>query len=280
MKKSILSLLVGAGSASAATITVSQFDTNVAVPVTDAWYLADVRPGGSASIQDLTGVGGNLQNNQPLPNGAAHLTTDATDAAKAEVSTWADFGSASRVLNSINLSYDFYKTSGPETNAAPSLKLTLYSSTGTGDNYGSLVYEPYWNPFGGGVPTDAWTAVAIDQNTGSGSDASGGWWWNGGFEIGSGAGGPPLRSLAEWAAAFAAADPNDFGTAQVIGLSVGVGTYNQSQNDYFDNVSIKTGNIDKTYDFEGRNVPDGGSTMILLGSALTGIAFARRKFRA
>jgi hypothetical protein len=142
-----------------------------------------------------------------------------------------------------------------------------------------LIYEPYWNPLGGGVPTDAWTSVAIDENTGSGGDPSGGWWWNGGFEVPSGASGPPIRSLAEWAAAFTAADPTDFGNASVIQLSVGVGTYNQSQDDYFDNVSIKTGNIDKIYDFGTQNVPDSGSTLILLGSALTGIAAARRKFR-
>jgi hypothetical protein len=280
MKKSILCLLVGAGSASAATVTVTQFEPNAAVPVVDTWYLNSVTAGGSASIQDLTGVGGNLETNQPLPNGAARLTTNATDAAKAEVSTWANFGSASSVLNSISLSYDFYKTLGPVAAPAPSLKLTLWSSTGTGDNYGTLIYEPYWNPFGSAVPTDAWTAVAIDQNTGSGADPSGGWWWNGGFEIPSGGGGPPLRSLAEWATAFAAADATDFATANVVGLSVGIGTYNQSQDNYFDNVSIATGNTVKTYDFGGRSVPDGGTTLILLGGALTGIAAVRRKLRA
>lgn len=35
----------------------------------------------------------------------------------------------------------------------------------------------------------------------------------------------------------------------------------------------------KSYDFGSQNVPDSGSTLILLGSALTGIAAARRKFR-
>jgi hypothetical protein len=89
-KKAILSLLIGAGSASAATITVSQFEVNPVSPnppVADTWYLNDVRTGGSATIQDLTGMGGNLETNQPLPTGAARLTTDATNAAKAEVST-------------------------------------------------------------------------------------------------------------------------------------------------------------------------------------------------
>ena len=281
-KATILSLIVGAGSASAVPITVNQFEPNPAVPVADTWYLNDVRVGGSATIQDLTGLGGNLETNQPLPNGAARLTTNNTDAAKAEVSTWANFGLASAVLNSINLSYDFYKAAGPVSDPAPSLKLILRApnhNQSLNDGYGALVYEPYWNPFGSAVPTDAWTAVAIDQNTGSGLDASGGWWWNGGFEIGSGGGGPPMRSLAEWAAAFATADPTDFSSASVIGLSVGIGTYNQSQDNYFDNVSITTGTINKTYDFGGQSVPDGGSTLVLLGGALTGLGALRRKFR-
>jgi hypothetical protein len=277
MKATILSLLVGVGSASGVTITVNRFEPNAAVPITDTWYLSDVRPGGSATIQDLTGFGGNLETNQSLPNGAARLTTDNTNAAKAEVSTWANFGLASDVLNSISLSYDFYKTAGPVPAPAPSLKLTILSTTGTGDNFGTLIYEPYWNTLGS-VPTDAWTTVAIDQNTGSGTTAFGGWWWNGGFQIGNGGGGPPMRSLAEWAAAFALADPTDFGNASVVGLTVGIGSYNPSQDTYFDSVSITTGSINKTYDFQ--SVPDGGSTLILLGSALTGIAAARRKLRA
>ncbi len=66
----------------------------------------------------------------------------------------------------------------------------------------------------------------------------------------------------------------------MIALSLGIETYNQSQTNYFDDVSISTGAINKNYDFQAQSVPDGGSTLILLGSALGGIAVARRKLRA
>jgi hypothetical protein len=285
LKQSFLILVAGASSASAATVAVTQFNPLAGPTSVDAWYLSDVRPGGTATIEDLTGLGGNLENNQPLPTGAARLTTDSTNAAKAEVATFADFGSASDVLRSIDLSYSYYKTTNAELFAAPSLKLTLYSSTGTGDNFGTLVFEPNWNQSGAGseaVPSGAWQTVTIDENTGSGSTAGGGWWWNGGFEQPSSAAGPPIRSLSEWLTLFQTSDPNDFGTARVVALSVGVGTYNINQIDYFDNVSIKTGNIDKTYDFQPSrsNVPDGGSTLALLGGVLTGLAAFRRKLGA
>jgi hypothetical protein len=66
-------------SAALATTTVTTLDGS------QGWSKTDVRPGGTADIVDLTGTGGNLENNQPLPDGALKLTTDATNAAKAEV---------------------------------------------------------------------------------------------------------------------------------------------------------------------------------------------------
>ena len=52
--------------------------------------------------------------------------------------------------------------------------------------------------------------------------------------------------------------------AHVVSLSVGVGSYNPNQDDYFDAVSIKSGNIDKQYNFETQSVPDGGASMTML----------------
>jgi len=71
--------------------TVTSFApaTNVTPGV---WYESDVRPGGTASVTDLTGTGGNLEANQPLPIGAAKLTTDLTNASKTEVAVLNDYG--------------------------------------------------------------------------------------------------------------------------------------------------------------------------------------------
>jgi hypothetical protein len=287
------SLGLGLGSASAANIVVNQFAAPVAPgsEVVDTWYTNDVRPGGTATIQDLTGFGGNLELSQPLGSGAARLTTDGTNAAKAQVGTYNDFGLASSVLASINLGYSYFKTASTELDAAPSIKLSIFNASGTGtgdlDSFGTLVYEPTWNLGVNGsahVPSGAWQTVSIDQNTGAGLTGGGGWWWDGGFGVGNGAGGPPIKSLAEWLTAFqTGADAADFAGAHVNILSVGVGTYNINQDDYFDKVSISTGAISKTYDFQApsppASVPDGGWTIELLGCAMVGLAALRRKLR-
>jgi len=265
--------------ASAATVVVTGFEAPVAMPSAGLWYGADIRDGGTASVVDLTGLGGNLESNQPLPTGAAKLTTGLANNDKAEVATYADFGDAATVLSTAIFGYDYYKqtVAGGNAFAAPSMKIGVFSATGTGDNYGQLVYEPNWNQPGGGsqlVPADAWQAVSIDANTGAGSDASGGWFWTGGFELANGAGGPPLRSLAEWATAFATSDPTDFANARIVSLAMGVGTYNQGQVGYFDNVSINVpGGLSTTFDFQ--TIPEPTSAALAAAGCL--LVGARRR---
>jgi hypothetical protein len=69
------------------------------------------------------------------------------------------------------------------------------------------------------------------------------------------------------------ADAADFANAHIVGLSVGVGSYNPGQIGYFDNVSLQStaGGLDTVYDFQ---IPE-PATMILLG--LGGLLC--RKFR-
>lgn len=282
-----LSLIMAALAAFAATSSVSAaivVDTLVSTTTgaEDEWYAYN-RGGGDSSIVDLTGAGGALESDQPLPSSAVKLTTGFANPDGAEVGTILNLGAAADVLKSIDLGYSFFKqfVAGSNMAAAPSLKLAIYSASGTGagdfDSYGQLIFEPSWN--GGNPATDTWVDVAIDENTGSGATGSGGWWWTGGFGLPSGAAGPPIRSLSEWADLFAAGgDSADFATANVVGVSLGIGTYNQGQIDYVDNVRIATGSIDKTYDFESpKAVPDSGTTVLSLFGALALIASMRRR---
>ena len=245
-----LVLLVAMAVPVGADTIVSGFDP--AYTADGVWFENDMRDAGTATIEDLTGLGGDLENNQPLPVGAALLTTGLANNDKADVAVVNFYGFASSVLNTIDLGYSYYKetVAGGNTFAAPSMKLAIVTQGGTGDNFGQLIYEPYTQNCCGPVGTDAWTAVSIGPNTGAGNDASGGWWWTGGYEIPSSAGGPPYRSLAEWGAAFAAADSADFANAVVFQVAMGVGTFNQGQRGYFDEVTIANTLADACYDFE------------------------------
>lgn len=276
-----LSLAAVAASSAFATTTVVVNDFNPLIPLTttDAWYSSDVRTGGTASIVNLAGLGGNLETAQPLPTGAALLTTDATNGSKAQVSTYFDYGLASNVLASIDLGYSYFKASvigSTNLAAAPSIKLTLSNPNGTGsganDSYGTLVYEPYYNPSNPLV--GSWQNVSI-------SSTSGKWWWDGGFGVASQAGGGygTNKTLSSWLTTFqSGGDANDFSGAHVIALSVGIGTYNQNQQDYFDAVHIRTGNVDKTYNFQTASVPDfAGSFSLLALSLFSIVCYGRRR---
>ncbi len=111
-----------------------------------------------------------------------------------------------------------------------------------GDCFGTLVYEPTWNgPSAGSTnpAVGAWTTVNIDQSNGL-------FWWTGGFGQPNTTGGPPLLTLVGWKAALS----SDFGDAVLFRVSVGVGSFNQGQIGYFDNVIIAGTNADASYDFE------------------------------
>ncbi len=81
--------------------------------------------------------------------------------------------------------------------------------------------------------------VTIDENTGL-------FWTTGGFGFGNSFGGPPIKTLAEWRTALS----SDFGDADLLAVSVGVGSFNVGQIGYFDNVIIAGTNADASYDFE------------------------------
>ncbi len=225
----------------------------------DVWYENDVRLAGTASILDLTGAGGDLQANQPLPIGAARITTTLGDTGdKAEVGVFFDgtalFGTPDDTFSTLSASYSYFKASnaGQNASAAPALKLTFFNPVcddpgSAGDCFGTLVYEPTWNQpgFEGSsvaVPTDTWTSVTITETSGL-------FWWTGGFGEPNTAGGPPLRTLADWKTTFT----SDFGDSLVAQISIGVGTFNLGQIGYFDDVELSHafgGGFSRSWDFE------------------------------
>ncbi len=240
-----------------------------ATPAAGVWYAASVLPGGAANVVSLAGVGGNLETAQPLPNGAARITTDGTDAAKAEIAVPNNFGTLNAIAGSLSVGYNWHKAFnlGQNQNAAPSIKLTFFNpvcdETPGGDCFATLVYEPYTNGFGNFPATDVWQRSDLDQNTGT-------WWSTGGFGQPNGAGGCPCRTIAGW---LAVSSP-DFGQATLVGISVGVGSFNRGQIGYFDNVTINGTLADAVYDFElpppdadGDGVPDASDNCPTIANA-------------
>lgn len=240
----ILGTVLFTSSAIGATTIVNSFEPTLSPD--GIWYESDVRTGGAAAIVDLTGTSGNLESNQPLPVGAAKITTDFTNAAKAEVAVNNNFGTVQSILGTWKVSYYYYKASnaGQNLTAAPSIKLTFFNPLclASSDCYGTLVYEPSWNglnaPSSSNPPLDTWKQEGADTYEGY-------FWWTGGFGQPNGAGGT-VKTFANWYAAF----DTDFPGATLVSVSVGVGSYNQGQIGYFDNVAISGTNADATYDFE------------------------------
>ncbi len=233
--------------------TVSAFapSTNTTPGV---WFENDVRPGGTASVADLTGTGGDLETNQPLPIGAAKLTTDFTNAAKAEVGVGDAYGQAGSILSTLQVAYSWHKAANPgqNLNAAPSIKLTFFNPSCVDatnnpglDCFGALVYEPYQNGFGNNPAVDTWNTSALDYNTGM-------WWWTGGFGSPNQGGGPADKTLAQWDSLLSGLS-SDFAGADLVLVSVGVGSFNQGQVGYFDDVTISHSSgssYSASYDFE------------------------------
>ncbi|MCH8096381.1 MAG: hypothetical protein IID53_04825 [Proteobacteria bacterium] len=165
-----------------------------------------------------------------------------------------DYGMPDNIFSTLSIMYSYHKATNADQNAsaAPSLKLTFFNAVcddaaSAGDCFATLVYEPTWNgptstsasPASTNPATDVWTAVTIDQDTGL-------FWTTGGFGFVNSGGGPPIKTLAEWRTALS----SDFGDAVLFRVSVGVGSFNQGQIGYFDDVQIAGTNADASYDFD------------------------------
>ena len=98
-------------------------------------------------------MGGDLETLQPLPTGAALVTTTLGDTGdKGEVGVLDLYGFPADIFSSLSISYTYYKATnaGQNLSAAPSIKLTFFNAVcddpgSAGDCFGTLVYEPTWN---------------------------------------------------------------------------------------------------------------------------------------
>jgi hypothetical protein len=235
------------------TTTVSEFATPAATPLPGVWYWTSITPGGNASILSLSGTGGNLEFGQPLPAGAAQLTTNLTNGAKAEVGVRNLYGVASSTIPSLAVGYNWHKASVGEQDleAAPSIKLTFSNpacdETPGADCVATLVYQPFQNGFGPFPTMDTWQRSDLDLNTGV-------WSTTGGFGFNGTTGACPCKTLAEW---LSESTP-DFAQSFLIGVNVSVGDRDPGQTGYFDNVTISGTAFDAIYDFDTQPVVTDG----------------------
>ena len=229
--------------------------------------------GATASIVNYDGLG------------AARLTTGLNNNDQAEILISGSFGNFGNLLTDPDLSfeYKFLKASdaagapSAASFAAPALRLVLYDENFSGDGSLTIKYEHYWNIGNAVVPTDSWITANLDYTQGA-------MWSSGGLGLANSSGGPPLFNLQNildgTASSTAALSDNlvvDFSAlldAELIGIQLSVGSYNQGQDGYVDYLSMTTGAGTTTYDFQVVPVP---AAAWLFGSALVGLGWMRRK---
>jgi hypothetical protein len=116
--------------------------------------------------------------------------------------------------------------------------------------------------------TGDWVTTTIDLTHGR-------FWNNGMFGVGSSGAGSPYYTLAEWLSTF----DSGFGGATLVGLSLGLGTYNPSETGYVDAVSIAGTNADNSWNFEApATVPvPAGLPLLLAGLGALGLVARRKK---
>lgn len=223
-----LSIVVFVAGAIVAPLAQTATETLVVTPMnTRGWSTADTRPGGAvAFVQDASSPGG---------TGALQLTTDSTNAAKAQY-----LHATSTPLGLVtDLSYWTKQNSAAFAGGAPSYQL-LVNLCGTAGSFTTFVFEPYQSGLAVSTVTPGvWQSwdVAAGQMWSSRSVTCGS------ESVVAGGGGPPFYTLADLQARFP--------TAVAIGFGVNIGSYNPSYNVESDLVQFN----ETIYDFEVYSTP-------------------------
>jgi hypothetical protein len=199
------------------------------------------------------------------------------------------FGIFGDLLNQgLDLEYSFLKQADQQgapiaaAFAAPALTLGLYNESFNGDGYIELKYEHYWNIGNAAVPLETWTVANINSSAGQ-------MWGNGGLDLPNTGGGPRfysfndiLNGTASSTGLFTSDIPSiDFSSllsADLVNISVQVGSYNQGQTGYVDYVKMTTDQGSTTWDFQANanQVPEPSSIAILV-IALSGFGLVRKR---
>ena len=217
--------------------------------------------------------------------GAARLTTGLNNNDQADILISGSFGNFGGLLTDPDLSFEYKFQKAPDAAgspaaaafAAPALGLVLYDEDFVGDGYLTIKYEHYWNIGNAAVPTDSWITANLDYTQGA-------MWSSGGLGLANSFGGPPLfnlQNILDGTASSTAALSDDLAVdfsalldAELIGIQLSVGSYNQGQEGYVDYLSMTTGAGTTTYDFQVVPIP---AAAWLFGSALVGLGWMRRK---
>ena len=204
-------------SAESSTVVVTPTDTQ-------GWAQSDTRTGGATNYV--------ADSSAPLGSAALQLTTDSTNAAKADYMHAADLPLSQ--LNSLGYSTKQVTAGLPEYDA--SFQLAVDTNGSAPGGFTTLVYEPYWQ---NNQSPDAAPVVANQWQTWQVSDDSGYFWSTqsvGGMDAGHG--GAPFYTLAQ----VKAMNPD----ATVLGYGVAIGSYNPSSTINVDAVQFNG----TTYNFE------------------------------
>ena len=172
-----------------------------------SWWTNDTRPGGTSGI-----TGGAA----PFGCTSLQLTTDSTNAAKAQAFSYSEFGTDFDSITAVD--YSAFRSSASTGNpaVATSLNVELYGAdvvdtVGNPDGYTTLVFEPYLQSGGAGaVGTDVWQEW----------DGAAGVWWSS-----RATNSQPNRSTTLTWAQVQAANPG----AVIGGFGLNLGSYNPGQ---------------------------------------------------
>lgn len=219
------------------------------------WYRQDTRTGGTVGLSNEFGAPAGFG------NGSLKLTTDGTDAAKAQLITYDDvYGAPLVQVNSVD--YYTYQSAPvdatgavtpPAGEASYQLRIDLDGDLSTTADQTNLVYEPYWNDTQGPSPQQP-----IAPNGWQHWDATDGQWWssqqigdpNGapslecptGFHIEPGGGGQPFTKPSDVAL--------NCPLAKVVSIGVNVGSYNPNYTVAVDGVHLNLGMDSYLFNFE------------------------------